>query len=406
MPTKSISRAQLHALVWARPMRDVAADFRISDVGLKKICVKHNIPTPPQGYWQRAHPHGPPAAPELKGGRAAQVIDIQLGEEPVQLPAEEEARMNELLAFEADPANHPSVGSTDAELHPLARRVDKELRAASPDADWGCVRFAASGISLRVSPSGVPRAVRILDALLKGFELRGFLLSKQARAQSIDELIEIEGEFFSFSIDEVSRRVEHVLTPDDVKEREARKRMSWDEIVKYRSNEPQWDFRPSNQFTIKRGYSTIVARDTARTAVEDRLWEVPSILIRAAFDRRQEAREDNKRREHLARLEFRKDQQRHLRELESEAAERLSSFARRWEKAQAVRRFIAAAEQAEAPADLADKRRRWLEWANRQADHLDPMSGLAALFGDDLDAIAELRLSLSEDVDQSPVGEP
>jgi hypothetical protein len=35
------------------PMTKLAKQFELSDVGLRKICVKHQIPLPPMGYWIR-----------------------------------------------------------------------------------------------------------------------------------------------------------------------------------------------------------------------------------------------------------------------------------------------------------------------------------------------------------------
>jgi hypothetical protein len=46
----TISREELYRRIWERPMRDVAAELGISDVGLKKTCRRAGIPTPPQGY--------------------------------------------------------------------------------------------------------------------------------------------------------------------------------------------------------------------------------------------------------------------------------------------------------------------------------------------------------------------
>jgi hypothetical protein len=34
-------------------MRDVAADLGISDVGLSKVCERHRVPRPEQGYWNK-----------------------------------------------------------------------------------------------------------------------------------------------------------------------------------------------------------------------------------------------------------------------------------------------------------------------------------------------------------------
>src|SRR5215510_10705082 len=50
---KTITREELYRLVWNRPMRDVAKDFGVSDVGLGKICKRLNVPKPQPGYWQR-----------------------------------------------------------------------------------------------------------------------------------------------------------------------------------------------------------------------------------------------------------------------------------------------------------------------------------------------------------------
>jgi len=49
MPQK-LPRAELYKKVWERPMIKVAAELQISDVGLKKICLRHEVPVPGRGY--------------------------------------------------------------------------------------------------------------------------------------------------------------------------------------------------------------------------------------------------------------------------------------------------------------------------------------------------------------------
>ena len=46
----TLARKLLYDLVWTTPLKVLAAKFSISDVGLRKICVKANIPTPERGY--------------------------------------------------------------------------------------------------------------------------------------------------------------------------------------------------------------------------------------------------------------------------------------------------------------------------------------------------------------------
>ena len=53
MPEQELTRRAMYDLVWYRPMTKVAEDLGISDVGLKKICDKHRVPTPPRGYWAK-----------------------------------------------------------------------------------------------------------------------------------------------------------------------------------------------------------------------------------------------------------------------------------------------------------------------------------------------------------------
>lgn len=44
------TRQEIYDQVWTRPMTKVAAELGISDVALKKICVKLRIPVPGRGY--------------------------------------------------------------------------------------------------------------------------------------------------------------------------------------------------------------------------------------------------------------------------------------------------------------------------------------------------------------------
>ena len=49
----NLSRWKLYAKVWETPISRLAADLGISDVGLRKACIRHDIPVPPRGHWAR-----------------------------------------------------------------------------------------------------------------------------------------------------------------------------------------------------------------------------------------------------------------------------------------------------------------------------------------------------------------
>lgn len=52
--SKTLKKEELYELVWSHPMRKLAADFGISDVGLAKTCRRAHIPVPERGYWAKS----------------------------------------------------------------------------------------------------------------------------------------------------------------------------------------------------------------------------------------------------------------------------------------------------------------------------------------------------------------
>jgi hypothetical protein len=53
LPKTTLTRQELYDLVWTDAMRTVAAAYGVSDVWLKKVCAKGDIPTPDRGYWAK-----------------------------------------------------------------------------------------------------------------------------------------------------------------------------------------------------------------------------------------------------------------------------------------------------------------------------------------------------------------
>ena len=43
-----MSRQELYKKVWSTPVVKLAKQFGLSDVGLAKICKRHNVPRPPR----------------------------------------------------------------------------------------------------------------------------------------------------------------------------------------------------------------------------------------------------------------------------------------------------------------------------------------------------------------------
>jgi hypothetical protein len=48
-----MTREELYELVWSTPINTLCKEYGISNVGLAKVCKRHNVPTPPRGYWNK-----------------------------------------------------------------------------------------------------------------------------------------------------------------------------------------------------------------------------------------------------------------------------------------------------------------------------------------------------------------
>ncbi len=70
------TRHELFDLVWEVPMVHLGNQLGLSDVGLRKICVKYGIPLPPRGYWMRKQMGKADARPELTQPKFNPVLEF------------------------------------------------------------------------------------------------------------------------------------------------------------------------------------------------------------------------------------------------------------------------------------------------------------------------------------------
>ena len=49
----TIGRKKLYEKVWSFPLTQLCKEYNLSDNGLRKVCIKHNIPLPVAGYWSK-----------------------------------------------------------------------------------------------------------------------------------------------------------------------------------------------------------------------------------------------------------------------------------------------------------------------------------------------------------------
>lgn len=135
-----MTRQELYDLVWQTPMIKLAKTYGLSDVGLRKICVKYDIPTPPAGYWAK-RTHGKrvrqPALPPLKPNQSDTIhlIAHDVADVPAEILQAQEAVLANASAYPpiVVPEERPK------KLHRVAEATARSLRAAHIDHEGSAV---------------------------------------------------------------------------------------------------------------------------------------------------------------------------------------------------------------------------------------------------------------------------
>lgn len=206
-----LTREELYALVWDRPMTKLAKEFGLSDVALHKICRKHEVPTPPAGYWAKKA-HGKPVTttplPNKPRADGLHHIIIHEGAGSVESEAAAVARARVHEAISSRPER---VGGQSQD--PILQRTIARLSKAKADKS-GLARIEGKNvITVAVRPESASRAQQILELLVSSAQAAGITLV--AGDQGV--VWNAESEEVSFDLAEVADRVEHVPTEAELK---------------------------------------------------------------------------------------------------------------------------------------------------------------------------------------------
>lgn len=164
----------------------------MSDVGLAKICRKHDIPVPPVGYWRKTetgHKAVPPPLPPAKNG--LDTLDIYVRERLTP----------ELASLAEEPA--PEIAIPPELSHALVVRTEK-LLAQGKETEKKLIAPKNGALPhLLVSREQMPRALRIINALFLALEERGqsVLWSKEEEATLT---LVVDGETVRFCVLEIT----------------------------------------------------------------------------------------------------------------------------------------------------------------------------------------------------------
>ncbi|MBE3125205.1 MAG: hypothetical protein IMZ57_06055 [Acidobacteria bacterium] len=371
-----INREELYERIWQTPAKQLAKEYRVSDTRLAVICKKLRVPKPSPGYWMKIK-HGKkarrPPLPSLGPGEQAEFVHIvdEDRKRPVVIDPAIQILLDKVPAIKVPQRlNDPD---------PLIKNARAWLRRrpyiySEPN--------RLPHISLNVYPNSMGRALRLMDALVKGLRKLGYDVRGED-ASNKDQYFEILGQRIRFQFKEKAKQIEHVLTKEEMARKEQGKPVFTN----------KYDFLSTGHFELNLdpeiwgavGYKKKWS-DSSRRPLEGQLSDIILGVISLAGEIRKEAISQKKAEQVAAEQRIKRIEE-ERRQAEEEARFReLDNLVTRWTTGMQLRayvqeytrRFMEGSYSDEASQDF----NRWLLWANEYANRLDPINASLARISD------------------------
>lgn len=350
-----ISREELYRRVWETPVKTLAKEFDISDVGLAKVCRKNQIPLPPVGHWMKVQ-HGKatnrPALPPF----AAKEVVFEAKQNRFLKPSvpEIQALATKVAALDF------KVPSSAMSLASYAAQTLKELRAAKPDARGLVTCNGPNVFNCTVSQALASRAARLLHAIEMALpQLNAKIVSVDNSAYAVSQY---EGAKVRFRVLEAYTRSETKIQTG---------KYDWDYIKTFQYQlSGKLTFEIEEWFDGQKRWS-----DTARQSIEDKLGGFILSLVDAgkAIIQREFEWAERERLRQEGKLE-REELVRRLRE-EHEFRQQLLDEAELWQKCEVTQKYLdhIRKEFAASKQPISQKGFDWLAHADLALADLQPL---------------------------------
>lgn len=371
---KTMTRRQLYDLIWSKPMRDAAAEIGISDVGLKKVCIRHRIPVPPQGYWNKVHAGQKPSKAIFRDIIDAELNRVEIAGSTYSPPPEVKKALAEAKALEATPDNKVEVATAPPSL-PAAIRLANTLKKNKLDEKGLAFASEPHLIHVRVAQANIDRAVAIVEALLVAATERG-----HAATTGSDHLtLVVDGETAIVSLKEGTKRVGHVETQEEA-DHEARRsqaaaRKNWDLYSRLYRLRPRWDYKHTGLLALEidnAGYLGVRKRwsDTPHRKLETMLNDVLAGFAAYAAARKLDREEREKREREWKLQQQRAEEARRRAALEKARVEFLAPRLDAFDEMIRLQRFLGRLQDATHWAEKPPLFQEFVAWAEHRVEEL------------------------------------
>lgn len=370
-----LDRKKLYKEVWEVPLVKLGPKYGMTDQGLRKICKKLNVPTPPLGYWTKVQYNirvEKPKLPKLKPGQQSSYTIQKDGthkSDKEKIKFSDEG--NELISkFESDKSI--KAPKTLSSPHILVLKTRTILPKLKPN-DYGVLNPRRyESLDICVNRKTQNRALTLINGLIKFFRRKGYEILIEKEYYEFRTYLKIFGEKIPIRIREPSIRRDHELTVEEQKKFEKRGYVY----------APKYDYTPSEELIFEiDSYASGVKRywrDGKKRQLEDLFKDIIVGLVKYADLKRAsriEWEEAQRRREEEWQRQAELERQR---KIELERRQDLERQAEMWVKSRQIREYVKAVEDklsGEVAAENDQQLKGWLKWARDHADRIDPLKG-------------------------------
>ena len=350
-----ISRQELYEKVWSVPLSQLCKEYNLSDNGLRKICIKHDIPLPVSGYWSKVRFGKKVIKTKLP---AKDEINIIIEIKPFEDKSSESFRDSlsefpDLIFIVPDELNNPDK---------ITKALKQDLIKKKPSSNGQRENVISSSYNLEVpdvviSKDNLSRALLIIDVLVKNFRILGFKVYCTLEGLTIEN---DEGEKKKISLTEKSTA--KIVVQGNY---------NWERRL----------FFPNGKLMLRIGESYKMAEftDTATETLEKKMRK---ILLRVVHNFEKEKQERFLSAIHHAGRKEEKEIRKIVRKLKEDEYQKLINFsndAQRWKKFMILKEFF------EYKKTNNPKDKDWIAWAQKKLDWYDPSKNVDESLLDEVD---------------------
>lgn len=189
MSEQHFTRQQLYELVWSKPLTTLEKEYQISANDFRSACTKFHIPLPKSGYWTKVQfgleviqellPHNP----EVEQDIVIQKKEQKKKQKEIAIfPIAEKGSQKESISPDNGQPEIPVVPERLTNPDPMIE-LTKKILTQRQSQNWESYITADMDkvLNIRVSSTLLPRALRLMDTILKTLRSHGYKIRIEHR---------------------------------------------------------------------------------------------------------------------------------------------------------------------------------------------------------------------------------